>query len=615
MIDLRKRLDYLERERDRVIASLDSVLSFNSRSSMIGESTTQIGLLTDASAKLRRLCRFICVSFYLVDREDQAFYQAFCDDPEWGDFVEAERDELVDDGTFAWVLGRTQPTVLSSNDGRYSLMLCSLSTASRIMGMFVAVVEREKGYMDDISLSFLALVLNITSISLQNLELYSLVHELNEDLEKKVSSLTESEKRLTDYQRNLEDLVKRRTADLESTHDELLLAKERAEAANAAKSAFLANMSHEIRTPINVVLGMTNLALESTDIPDGPREYLEDARLAGRELLKLIDGILDLSRVEAGEMTLSLESCDLYALCRTVIDMTRVGNSSDELAIELVFDDYAPRRVKCDRLRLRQVLSILTENAVKFTERGSVTLIVSMVRRSEGEATIRFAVKDTGIGISEDKRDHIFGTFYQVDDSRSKRHKGAGLGLSIAKQIVEIMGGRLWLKSEEGKGSTFFVDVPLPVLTDEPHPPDVEDGSVVTADNMETPRDLTVLLVEDNMLNRKLAEAMMAEFDWTIDVAEDGFKAVKAVSDKKYDLVLMDVQMPGMDGLEATRTIRSMEKRGLISYRPIIIAMTANAMKGDREICIDSGMDDYLSKPLNRDLMMKTITSALMSGG
>jgi signal transduction histidine kinase/CheY-like chemotaxis protein len=483
------------------------------------------------------------------------------------------------------------------------------------MGMFVAVVERDKGCMDDISLSFMALILNITSISLQNLELYGLVHELNEDLEKKVSSLTESEKRLTNYQRNLEDLVKRRTADLESTHDELLLAKEKAEAANAAKSAFLANMSHEIRTPINVVLGMTNLALESGDIPDGPREYLEDARLAGRELLKLIDGILDLSRVESGEMSLSLESCDLYELCRSVIDMTRVRNSSDELAIELVFDEYAPRRVKCDTLRLRQVLLILTENAVKFTERGSVTLIVSMVRRSEGEATIRFAVKDTGIGISEDKRDQIFGTFYQGDDSRSKRHKGAGLGLSIAKQVVEIMGGRLWLKSEEGRGSTFFVDVPLPVLADESHPIAVENVSVVNADDMVLPRELTVLLVEDNMLNRKLAEAMMAGLDWTIDVAEDGFKAVEAVSGKSYDIVFMDVQMPGMDGLEATKNIRLMEKRGLISYRPIIIAMTANAMKGDREICIESGMDDYLSKPLNRDLMMKTITSALMSGG
>ncbi|MEA3284603.1 MAG: ATP-binding protein [Synergistota bacterium] len=615
MIDLKKRLDYLERERDRVIASLDSVLSFNSRSSMIGESTTRIGLLTDASAKLRRLCHFRCVSFYLVNREDQDFYQAFCDDSEWRDFVEAERNGLVDDGTFAWVLGRTQPTVLSSSDGNYSLMLCSLATASRIMGMFVAVVERDKGCMDDISLSFLALILNITSISLQNLELYGLVHELNEDLEKKVSSLTKSEKRLTNYQRNLEDFVKRRTADLESTHDELLLAKEKAEAANAAKSAFLANRSHEIRTPINVVLGMTNLALESADIPDGPREYLEDARLAGRELLKLIDGILDLSRVESGEMSLSLESCDLYELCRSVIDMTRVRNSSDELAIELVFDVYSPRRVKCDTLRLRQVLLILTENAVKFTERGSVTLIVSMVRRSEGETTIRFAVKDTGIGISEDKRDQIFGTFYQGDDSRSKRHKGAGLGLSIAKQVVEIMGGRLWLKSEEGRGSTFFVDVPLPVLIEDSFPSDAKDCAVVTVDEMAPPRELTVLLVEDNMLNRKLAEAMMAGLDWTIDVAEDGFKAVEAVSGKSYDIVFMDVQMPGMDGLEATKNIRLMEKRGLISYRPVIIAMTANAMKGDREICIESGMDDYLSKPLNRDLMMKTITSALMSGG
>ncbi len=606
MKDREEKLRQLEKEREFVVGYLDAVLSFNSRSSAIGESVTREKLLSDASGKIRRLCPFLSIAFYLIDREDQDFYLDFCDTEEWMSFIEGQKDELVNDGTFAWVLGRTQPTILNSSDDRYSLMLCSLSTSSRIMGMFMAVTDRERGYIDDVSLSFLALFLSITSISLQNLELYGLVQELNRDLEKKVSSLIDSERRLTEYQRNLEEIVRKRTNDLARTNDELILAKEKAESASAAKSVFLANMSHEIRTPINVIIGMTELALDSGELQEREREYLGNARAAGRDLLRLIDNILDLSRVEAREMVLSSEICELEGLCRSVVEMTRSGGMSDGLVVEYVWDRRLPDKVLCDSVRLKQVLINLMNNAAKFTERGGITLSVSLLRMSEGEVSLRFSVQDTGIGIPADKQEKIFGTFYQGDGSLSKRFKGAGLGLSISRQIVELMGGRIWLKSKVGVGSTFFVDLVFPLSRDA-HDLEMPKTEVVPA----VPSGLDVLLVEDNMLNRKLAEAMLAGLDWRIDSAEDGFKAVDMVRNKVYDLVLMDVQMPGMNGLDATERIREMEVSGEISYRPVVVAMTANAMKGDREMCLDAGMDEYLTKPINKDVMLRTISTVL----
>ena len=608
MMEPKEKLKALEKERELVVGYLDAVLSFNSRSSVLGEVVSKENLLTDASGKLRRLCPFEAVAFYLVDREDQNFCLDYCDPQEWAPFVEREHDGLVDDGTFAWVLGRTQPTVLNSLDDRYSVMLCSLSTSSRIMGMFVAVYDRNKGYMDDISLSFVTLILSITSISLQNLELYSLVQELNRDLEKKVARLVESEVRLTEYQHNLEDIVRRRTEDLERTNDELILAKERAESASAAKSAFLANMSHEIRTPINVMLGMTDLVLDSSDISPRDRDFLENSRFAGKDLLHLIDNILDLSRVEAREMVLKNEPCRLEDLCRSVVDMTVAGGMAEGLIVEYKWDKGLPDRVMCDPARFKQVLMNLMNNGAKFTERGGVTLSVSPLRISSGEVSLRFSVKDTGLGIPEEKISKIFDTFYQGDVSLSKRFKGAGLGLAISRQIVDLMGGRIWVKSKVGVGSTFFVDVVFPLVKDEGL-----SRSEDRSDGVDVPGGLKVLLVEDNMLNRKLAEAMLAGLDWSIDSAEDGFKAVDSVKKAVYDLVLMDVQMPGMNGLEATERIREMERSGEISYSPIIIAMTANAMKGDREMCLNSGMNDYLTKPINKKLMLQTI--ALAVGG
>jgi CheY-like chemotaxis protein/nitrogen-specific signal transduction histidine kinase len=377
--------------------------------------------------------------------------------------------------------------------------------------------------------------------------------------------------------------------------DHLIEAKEAAEAAVRSKSDFLANMSHEIRTPLNAVLGLTGLLLNS-DLTAQERNYVETVRSSGNTLLSVINEILDYSKIEGGKMELESQPFHLRECIAVAVDLVKAAADQKGLAIKSELDQSIPEYFKGDVTRLRQILVNLLGNAVKFTHDGTIEISVigtPIAAKECKQYELRFSISDTGIGIPEEKLDRLFQSFSQVDSTTTRKYGGTGLGLAISRKLVELMAGEIWVVSKPGVGTTFHFTIQVEKAEEISNPVDPGVIELREISSQEMVRPLRILLAEDNAVNQMVAIQMLKRLGYSADVAGNGLEVLQALERQPYDVVLMDVQMPEMDGLVAAQEIRKLWPKG-----PRIIAITAYALKGDRERCLAAGMDDYISKPI-----------------
>jgi len=397
-----------------------------------------------------------------------------------------------------------------------------------------------------------------------------------------------------------QDITERR-----QQNEDLRMAHTQAMLATRAKRDFLANMSHEIRTPMNGVLGMAELVL-GTSLDDRQRDYVETIRSSGEALLTIINDVLDFAKIEAGKLKIEDVDFDLRTLMEEVAGLLGPGSRKKGVSLNCRIDPGIPSSLRGDVIRIRQILINLAGNAVKFTDRGEVDMEAIAIATAGNETTIRIRVRDTGIGIPEDRLSHIFDSFTQVEVDNHRRHGGTGLGLAICRNLVDLMGGRIGVESKPGRGSSFWFELTLrgtfsTSLHDRPSPQAVDPQEFVS------PLGFRILLAEDNEVNRRVAIGMAERLGCQVDAVENGREALKALRYDRHDLVLMDVQMPEMDGLAATRAIRELECSN--GKHVPIVAMTAHAFQVDRDRCLSAGMDGYLSKPVRPGPLREAIAA------